>query len=715
MIYTNTLEALTARFRHFDFGMCAALFAEDQEENGLFLVEGQGYFPAVRMENGSTWFYDPEHRPRRLNQAGEDTGPMKTKAPFGERRLLCSDRSAAEMLFVEGEGHAVALISIGVRGVVACGGVNVFQSRTGWAAEELRDLVTGKRVRLAFDPDAAGQRASRDVMRRLLECGATRVATLPPQEDWERGWDIEDWLNSFDTGPAAYREAMQRIGSLTWIDEATQAEADAAEQALPEHHVRTERINLADEDLPAVVVTVFDEDAGRLDLAVIGPEGDEAEAEHDSIRHDAETPEEGSLANGWRVIEAWLHEGERYIPDERGAMLTNIRRRTVILPAPPAEEYGTSESLWDEVKAFIKSWLALKDEDHYDVLVAYVLMTYRIFDAQFPYVPYLRFHGPSGTGKGRALSTMKVLCCWSLDGQPSADNLHRIIEYYGEITLCIDEFHLDRGLSREATERIIDTLNLGNDLQKTKLRCDHAREGGMVVNAYHIYGPKIFAGYGYDEHESLARRTVNIDMAGVDVPMRMDIFALPSDFYKAAYALRKKLMAWRGAKYGLGLPDPRGARARRLHTEAGREVGQIFWPLLEMVPAGMTAAEEAVLKAAVHRRENTLATRGVADESYLLENGFTNRTGLAYPDGNGSLFFPTKEAAEALDVDGAFFARQMKRIGLHHIRKRLGDRADSNPVGGFLLNGSPKEIDIFDRYGVTHPSKVTTTNKGTPL
>lgn len=711
MIHVETLEALKARFPHFDPEACAPLFADDQEEKGLFPIEGQGSFPGVRMENGSIWFYDPEHRPRRHNRAGDDIGPMKTRAPFGERRLLCSDRSATEMLFVEGEGHLVALVSIGVRGVVACGGVNVFQSQAGWAVEELRNLVTGKRVRLAFDFDQAGQRASGEVMRRLLECGATRVAALPPQEDWQQGWDVEDWLASFDSAAAAYGELMRRIGSLEWLDAAAQAEADDAEQALPEHHVRTERIPLEAEDLPAVVVTIYDEEAKRLDLAVIGPASDVPEEEHDSVRHDAEPEsEESGLSNGWRVIEAWLHDGERYIPDERGAMLSNIQRGTMVLPAPPAEEYGTSESLWGEVKDFVRGWLALRDADYYDILAAYAFMSYRLFDAQFPYVPYLRFHGPSGTGKGRALSVMKSLCCWSLDGQPSSDNLHRIVEYYGEITLCIDEFHLDRGLSREAMERIIDTLNLGNDLQKVKLRCDNTHEG-MVVNAYHLFGPKIFAGYGYDEHESLARRTVNIDMAGVDVPLAMDIFALPPRFYKDAYQIRRKLMAWRGAKYGLGLPDPEGDRARRLHKQAGREVGQIFWPLLEMVPNGMPEAEEAVLKAAVLRRENTKATRGVADESFMLENGFTNRTELAYSDGRGSLFFPTNEAAEAIDLGTAFFARQMKRIGLQHIRRRLGDRADSNPVGGFLLNGSVKEIAIFDRYGVTHPSLVATTNQ----
>jgi len=697
-------EALRRRFPHFNAERCAALFSEDQDD-GTFEVQGQGRFPGIRMANGSTWFYLKERRPNRMNAAGEVTGVMKTRAPHGERRLLCTDRSATEMTFVEGEGHAVALASLGMPGgVVACGGVHVFQSQAAWATEELRSLATGKRVRLVFDFDAAGQAATGEVIRRLLEVGATAVAALPPQEDWAQDADVEDWLASIPTAAAAYLELTGRLGNLPWTDGADAAAQDREEEAQPEEPVRTLRLPTGQEQ-PTLIVMTWDSVLQRLALAVAGAPAPAGPA-FESVRHDAEPQSEGL----WLTGETWEFAGRRYVPDERGSMLENARRGTLVPPAPPAAEYGTSEGLWVDIRTFMQTWVALKDPRHYEALVAYVLMSYRLFDAHFPYVPYLRFFGRPGSGKGRALEVMKNLCCFSLDGQPSADNLHRVVEFFGEITLCVDEFHLDRGLNRETVERIIDTLNLGNDSKKTKLRCDQER-GATVVNAYSIYGPKIFAGYGHDEHEALARRTVNIDMTGAVVPASMDLFALPKRFYDDAYELRRRLMAWRGSKYGRGLPNPDGQRPKVLLKAAGREVGQIFWPLLEMVPAGMTETEEAILSMAAGRRIETGETRAISSDAYLLETlaDMGDRRG-----DSKKAFYCTSEIAETIDEDPAHVAASLKRLGLDHRRRRVA--GSTNPRGGFVLRGTAEERAIFDHHGVTHPfDQGTVPEKEIPL
>ncbi len=689
----DIVTALTERFRHFNAERAAPLFAADQT-GGVVTVAKQGNFPGVHMANGSVWFFDPDRRPVR-----KDDKPMKTRAPHGERRLLCDDPSAEELTFVEGEGHAVALASVGMTGVVACGGVNVFQSKSGWAKEELLRLAQGKRVRLIFDNDAAGRRATGEVTRRLLDVGATRVAVLPAQDDWLPGWDIEDWLASFEAADTAYWTVVHRLGSLEWVDEAAQVRDEEADEAMPQRFVRTERPE------GSLVVTVWDEEERTMRLAVVGPPSEEPVQEFESVRHDAD-PADAAIGRGWQMLEAWLHEGYRYVPDDRGAMLGSIRRGTIVPPAPPSEGYGTSEGLWKDITTFMESWLALRSPAQYDVLAAYCFMSYRVFDARFPYVPYLRFHGPPGTGKGRALAVMKQLCCWTLDGQPTADNLHRVIEYFGEITLVVDEFHLDRGQRREVIERIIDTLNLGNDLQKTKLRCD-MEDGQMVVNAFSLFGPKIFAGYGYDEHEALARRTVNIDMSGIEVPQGMSLFALPPRFYADAYLLRQRLMAWRGTKLDMGLPDPEGSRATVLLKESGREVGQIFWPLLEMVPYSMPRAEEAVLEAAIGRKMETQATRAVSDEAYLLE-AFGNAT--AFELGGPGRFYRTADIVALVNEHLSAtpnIAKGLKKLGLMHARKRV-DQCD-HPVGGFLLTGTAEERRIFERHGVTYPDPEDTT------
>jgi hypothetical protein len=114
-----------------------------------------------------------------------------------------------------------------------------------------------------------------------------------------------------------------------------------------------------------------------------------------------------------------------------------------------------------------------------------------------------------------------------------------------------------------------------------------------------------------------------------------------------------------------------------------------------------------VLDAAVGRREETLATRGVSDDSYLLEAGLSERADSGYPQ-EGGLFYPTYDIAESVNEAPGFVARRLKRLGLKHVRKRLGDRG-SNPVGGFLLMGQAEEREIFARFGVTHPADLATT------
>ena len=697
MLTDAQAAALAKRFKWFDAAASAALFSAEQE-GGQFDVKGQGSFPGIRMANGATWFYDREKRPRRFNTEGKDLGPMKTRAPFGERRLCCTDRNAKELVLVEGEGHATALASLGFPGgIVACGGVSVFESRAAWAEEELRALCTGKRVRILFDPDPPGIKAAAKVAARLLEIGATAVAVLPPQEDWAQGADVEDWLSSFASPQAAYLELTRRLGSLAWVDGADTAKAKKDEDALEEIHVRTARVTMPDAS-EALLVSVWDEEAKKLSLAVLGPPGEapaEAAAAKESVRHDA-APEDEPVA-GWQLVDSWTHEGKRYVPDEGGAMLDSIRSRSLILPAPPSPTYGTSEELWGDVSKFIGTWLALSNPRQYDVLTAYVLMTYRLFDAAFPITAYLRFHGPPGSGKGRALAVMKSICCWSVDGQPSSENLHRVVEYYGEVSLFVDEFHLNE--KSETAQRVIDTLNLGNDAQKRKLRCD-TEDGRMVVNAFKLFGPKIFAGYGHDEHEALARRSVSVNMMGVNVPDDIALFALPERFYSQAYALRRRLMAWRGSKRQLGMPDPEGPRARKLRERAGREVGQIFWPLVEMVPDGMPDALESVMDAAEGRCQDTHATRAIGLEALILEK----LTGVhAHDCGDGRMFYASQDVVDQLDRQQTTVAiiGAMKRLGLTHSRRRLP--GSDNARSGFTLDGSTEERATFARYGVPHP------------
>ncbi|MCI0669766.1 MAG: hypothetical protein L0Y64_04850 [Myxococcaceae bacterium] len=393
-------------------------------------------------------------------------------------------------------------------------------------------------------------------------------------------------------------------------------------------------------------------------------------------------------------MDSWMRAGVEYVPDSSGDVLDLVKSHQLVLPPAPSTAEDSSEALWRDLRAFMQQWVALAPE-FFDVIVAYVLLTYRLEDASFPYVPYLRFHGKPESGKGRALEVVRELAWRGLQSKPTANNLHRVVQYFGDVTLVVDEFHLDRGMGREAQETLIDTLNLGYHRSDGMLRVDDHR-GQKIVRNFRLFGPKVFAGYGCDEHEALARRTVSIEMGKVDVPDAMDAPALALDFYAAAEALRARLLAWRGRKLSLGMPDPRSARASALRQRAGRGVAQVFWPLAEMVPEGMESELEAIYRCAEARRADTRQVREVTPEGAALE-ALANlwQRGAAH---ESSIL--TEDVAAEVDGEPVSTGRMLRKLGLVHHRVR----AKGGRKGAFLVSAADPVLQaVMDHYGVAWP------------
>lgn len=707
---SGQVEQLQQRFKHFSLAETACLFNEDQPDTGRIEVKGQATFPAVVMQNDVAWFLDKASRPV---VDGSNDAPMKTKAAGGLRRLMYDTLGGDELLVVEGEGHMVACVSVGMHGVVCAGGVNGILSPRPAAVQDRQQVFAGKSVRLLFDPDPAGQAAVTKAAAKILKAGALRVAIVRP-ENWAAGHDVEDWLATFDTPQLAYGSLLQLLGAASWDGaEEIKAGTDDIER------VQSTRVTVSGDEHPTLVVMVYDEATREASLAVFGCGGEDEPplSEHDRavLAKYGDTaapagPAGPDIVRGWQVLDSWRHNGTTYQPDVEGDVLKYVRSRTLVLPAPPHLGPDTSVELWQDVGAFMARWVAVH-QGYYAVMAAYVFMGYRLEDAEFPYVPYLRFYGRPGTGKGRALDVMKSICWRGLGSQPTADNIHRMVEYFGDITLLFDEFHLDRGTSRETMERMIDTLCQGNKRGEGKIRMVPQRNGDMIVRIFSLFGPKVFAGYGSDEVEAMVRRTISVHMGDVDVPESMDIFCLPPEFYAEAQVLRGRLLAWRGRKLTAGLPDPRGERARRLHKAVGSEVGQVFWPLVEMVPAKLPDELESIIACAQQRVVDTQRVREVSDESYLLQAMASlideNRSHQEKP---GEHFVTTQDVWDKVQdrsyPAANWVARKLSGMGVKHTRRRIqleGSRYVSR-IGGMLVKDDDAALaKLMQQHGIKWP------------
>ena len=723
MLLAEQEAILRLRFPWFDAAACAHYFAAEQPPRGVKVVPEQGEFPAVILANGVTWFPDKEARPLCRANAEGHRPPMKSQVPRGAARNVIYDTlDAPELLLVEGEMHALAARSVGLDGVLVAGGVSTILASTPEIQSHLRRVFEGKSIRLLFDADRAGRGAVDRVAQQLLRVGrASKVAVVDPPYSGRQ--DLDEWLLTWPDPARALGELTTVLGGATWLTADQLGESTEGVEPTP---TQSERVYVDGDPLPTLVVMTYDELTRQPGLAIFTREdlvapvgGEPLSRAYGSVQHDAPEPApvgpaEG-MARGWALLESWVHGGRAYVPDLTGDMLRTLADRTIVLPPPPFEGHDTSEQLWADARAFMGHWVALPT-DYYDVMVAYAFLTWRLEDAGFQHVPYLRFYGPPGKGKGRALEVMRSLCWRSLGAKPSMQNLHRLIDYFRDITLVIDEFHLDRG-NRERAQELIDTLNQGHKKSERQIRVDRNGVGVMSVKCFPIFGPKIFAGYGVDEDSALARRTVAVPMGEVPVPQHMKIFDLPQRFYADAQALRGRFLAWRGRKLHLGRPDPEGERARTLCDRAGLEVGQAFWPLVEMVPASMPEVLDRVMAIATKRRDQVASSREVTEEAVMLgmlidvyaAGEFAIADGHAYVK-TLDVYNKCREVFPALAISKV--VRKLRDEGVHYTRRRLRDAGTDHTTPFFVLDANDERLQrALARHSIRWPSNITPKEK----
>ena len=252
---SEQVRQLRTRVHHFDPDATAPLVHPEQPEGGLY----DGY-PAVRMANDVVWFWNREARPSK-----GDGMPMKARAPKGSRALLLDESETKELLVVEGEGDALAALSVGWRGVACAGGTNVLTSDDHDAEQERRKLA-GKRVRVLFDPDDAGRKGALRVALQLLDDGAARVAIaeLPGSSD------LEEWLGTFETPEAAHIALTKVLTSADWRTR-TQLKKESLEFQQEPVPVQSDRVPVEGLQQPILLCATWDPEERKSALSIYAP------------------------------------------------------------------------------------------------------------------------------------------------------------------------------------------------------------------------------------------------------------------------------------------------------------------------------------------------------------------------------------------------------------------------------------------------------------
>jgi hypothetical protein len=373
-----------------------------------------------------------------------------------------------------------------------------------------------------------------------------------------------------------------------------------------------------------------------------------------------------------------------------------------VLPAP-AQPHGGHEALWVDVRGYVDRWLKLPTSEDYDALVAYVFLSYVIHSERaFEYCPYLRFFGPPGSGKGSALEVLRRLCHRALSSKGTAGNLHRVVDFYASVTLFMDELHLDRG-SKDRLQEFLDVLNNGSERSSGLLRCEGPQ---LHPKSFRIFGPKISAGYGADEDEALARRTISIDMGRVEkagVTVRVGI---EPEMDADAFALRGRLLDWR---IGWRPPSMLCERAQHAIDVGGSEVAKYLWPLVAVAPTDPVV--ESLLALAARRKAATKRARETSEDAVLLQ-ALANVASHVAPDETGLRHVPLEEVVERLGYDphmAAKVGKELRRLKfdgkrewVRHVHEfRDGQHTSRNQVAMILVQDHHAEL--FERHGVAWP------------
>lgn len=324
----------------------------------------------------------------------------------------------------------------------------------------------------------------------------------------------------------------------------------------------------------------------------------------ESIQAEADAPTQLVVARDGEIAVTphWTHEGVRYAPVRAGHNL--LKHRAIRLPGAP-QDYGTVETLFDEIEQYAARYLALSSTFS-KIAASYTLLSW-VYDA-FNELPYLRFRGDYGSGKTRALIVFGSIAYkgfFASGASTVSPIFHTLDAFKG--TLVFDE--ADFRFTDEKAE-LVKILNNGNVKGFSVLRTQVTASKEFEPRAFSVYGPKIVAMRGSYEDRALESRFLTEEMSGRS--LRADIpISLPEAQDIEAHELRSKLLMYRLkhralACIDLSLADP--ALEPRMN--------QILLPLLSVAPT--KEAQDAIRAYAAQVQEAVLSDRAGSTEGQLL-------------------------------------------------------------------------------------------------
>ena len=241
-------------------------------------------------------------------------------------------------------------------------------------------------------------------------------------------------------------------------------------------------------------------------------------------------------------------------------------------PCPTGfEEYGTPEKLHSELRDFTVEHVDIpSDERYYDAITCWLMADW--VQDWFNVATYLHFHGPSGSGKSRALEILQTLGYRVLISPSiSAPALYRTIETFRS-TFLVDEAELYSGEGLEEGRReVLSILNAGYRRGQFAIRSD---QKGETIRLFNVWGFKALASI-QSLPETLQNRCIRVPMMRATRPVRRRIDE------EWAETIRNKLLMYR-FDHLLKKPEP---GLNPIDVPDGRIV-EIFTPLVLVAPDG---------------------------------------------------------------------------------------------------------------------------------
>lgn len=247
----------------------------------------------------------------------------------------------------------------------------------------------------------------------------------------------------------------------------------------------------------------------------------------------------------------------------------NLIKHNVLKLPSYVEEYGDTQTLISEIKAFIHKYVDL--EPDFETIAAYYVLLTSVYD-RFSALPYLRLIGDYGSGKTRFLLVVGSICykpIFASGASTTSPIFHSLDSFKGTLILDEADFRFS-----DAKSEITKILNNGFSKGFPVLRCEGNQQGQYNPRAFQVFGPKIVATRGHYSDPALESRFIyertKVGNIRKNIPIN-----LPDVYKTEADSLRNKLLMFRFKNWHKINPD----KAIDIDVSENR-IAQIYRPLL---------------------------------------------------------------------------------------------------------------------------------------